>query len=275
MDAHQISLYRLTAAGALLATLGSGLVGCRSRSQLIREGIKQQVQEHLDKAKKDPSAATIKVTGNKNSFVVDDALGNHILEAKVVQVDGSMRPDKGIEGPVLMHNAKCLLYQKGKPQMHLDAPEATWDGQRLVANKTAHGKTAEGDMVIDSQTAVWTSETGVLLMDAAKMQSLKKGKVTFNADAPKAEVRGQLVTMPAGAVGHNPDGQQLKADHVRLFRDTGKLEANGHVVVTDGNTVVSGQRLQADTRLKKGRFSGSTRVMAKSGKLPLAQNRNH
>ena len=264
----------MTAAGALLATLTSGLVGCRSRSQLIREGIKQEVKERLDKAKKDPAASSIKVTGNNNSFVVDDALGNHILEAKVEKVDGAMRPDRGIEGPILMHQAKCLLYQKGKPQMHLDAPEATWDGQRLVANKTAHGRTAEGDMVVDSQTAIWTSDTGVLQMDAAKMQSLKKGKVTFNADAPKAEVRGQLVTMPAGAVGNNPDGQRLKADHVRLFRDSGKLEARGHVVVTDGDTTVSGQRLQADTRLKKGRFSGNTRVIAKSGKLPLAQKRN-
>jgi hypothetical protein len=265
----------LTAAALLLTALTSGLVGCRSRSQLVREGFKQKVQEHLDKARKDPAASSIKVTGNKNSFVVDDALGNHILEAKVDQVDGAMRPDKGIDGPILMHKAKCLLYQKGKPQMHLDAPEATWDGERLIANKTAHGKTAEGDMVVDSRTAIWTSGTGVLLMDDAKMQSLKQGKITFNADAPKAEVKGQWVTMPAGAVGHNPDGQKLKANHVRLFRDTGKLEARGDVVVTDGETTVSGQRLQADTRLKKGRFSGATRVMAKSGKLPLAQNRNH
>lgn len=275
MDAHQVSIYRLTASGLLLTALATGLAGCRSRSQLIREGIKREVKEHLDKAKKDPAASTIRVTGNKNSFVVDDALGNHILEAKVEQVDGAMRPDKGIQGPVLMHKAKCLLYQKGKPQMHLDAPEATWDGVRLVANKTAHGKTAEGDMVVDSRTAIWTSGTGVLQMDDAKMQSLKQGKVTFNADAPKAEVRGQLVTMPAGAMGRNPEGQQLKANHVRLFRDTGKLEAHGNVVVTDGDTTVSGQRLQADTRLKKGRFTGATRVMAKSGKLPVAQNRNH
>jgi lipopolysaccharide export system protein LptA len=238
---------------------------------MVREGLKKQVSKELEKAKRDPALSRIQVSGDKNTFVVSDTDGRPLIEAKVDRIDGAMRPDQGIQGPVQMRKAKCRLYQKGKPQMDLVAPEATWDGKQLVAGKTAHGTTTDGGMVLDAQKAVWTADNGILMLDGANVQSLEKGKTTFTADAPKAEVNGNIITMPAGGIGRNPEGQRLKADHVRWFRDTRKLQAEGHVVVSEPGTQVTGHRLVADTRLKKGKFSGGARIQARSGKLPFAK----
>lgn len=274
MDAHQVPLLRVTSCGVLLLSVALSAVGCRSRREMVRDGVKTQVRRELRKAKKNPSLSTLRVTGDRNSFAVMDEQGRPLLEARVERIDGAVRPDQGIQGPVMMRRAKCRLYQQGKPQLDLEAPEATWDGERLVAGKTAHGKTADGKMVLDAKTAAWTATGGLLALEGARLDSLEKGKPTFTAEAARAEVAGTVITMPAGAVGRNPEGQQLRADRVRWYRDTGKLEATGNVVVSDRETRVSGERLQADTRLKKGRFSGGTRIHARAGRLPLAQNRN-
>jgi lipopolysaccharide export system protein LptA len=238
----------------------------------VREGVRRQVSKELEKAKRDPALSRIQISGDKNKFVVNDTQGRPLLEAKVERVDGAMSPTTGLQGPVQMKQAKCLLYQGGKPQMNLDAPEATWDGKTLVASKTAHGVTSDGATVLDAQKAVWTADNGVLNLEQANVQSLERGKTTFTAEAPKAEVNGNLITMPAGGVGRNPGGQQLSANHVKWFRNTRKLEAEGNVVVTEPGTRITGHRLVADTRLKKGKFSGGTRVHASSGKIPLAKS---
>lgn len=273
MDTHQVPLQALKICGLLVVAGVVGLAGCRSRGGASQQ-VKDQIKRQISKAGKEQATSTLKVTGDRNSFAVDDEKGRRLLEAKVQHVEGAMRPDQGIQGPVLMKQVKARLYQEGKPQLDLVAPEATWDGLRLLAGKTAHGTTPDGETVIDAQKAIWTAGNGALDLDDAKLASLEKGKTTFTAQAAKAKVLGDVITMPAGAVGTNPEGKRLKANHVRWFRSSGKLEANGNVVVADKDTEVSGQRLSADTRLQKGRFSGNTRVRARAGKLGLSKKAN-
>jgi lipopolysaccharide assembly outer membrane protein LptD (OstA) len=97
--------------------------------------------------------------------------------------------------------------------------------------------------------------------------------------------------MPKGATGRTPDGDQMKGNLVRwhfgprrlegtggvtltnakgsqvtadrlnwTMRD-GKVEADGNVTLTEEGTRVTGQRLRADIKLKRGRLSGRTRVV--------------
>jgi lipopolysaccharide export system protein LptA len=238
--------------------------------QQVREKIKQEV----GKAGREQASSTLTVTGDRNSFNVDNEKGQRLLEAKVEHVEGAMRPDQGLQGPVQMRKVSCRLFQNGKHQLDLTAPEATWDGVKLLAGKTAHGVTPNGDTVIDAQKAVWTAEGGELDLNDAKLASIEKGKTTFTAVAARANVDGDIITMPAGGSGNNPEGKRLKADHIRWFRGTGKLEANGNVLVADKDTEVTGQRLTADTRLKKGRFTGKTRVRARAGKISLSKKAN-
>jgi predicted small lipoprotein YifL len=256
LDAYQVPVRRLISRAVVLASLAA-LAGCGPRPVVEREAPRRPDKKSV-KAAEDKS--TISFTGLGNDFKVNDKDGKRLLEAKVEKMEGSAIPGKGFNGPVLMHKAKCLLYQRGKPQMHLEAPEATWDGKRLVAQKTAHGVSADAKNVIDAQTAVWTAAGGGLDLVTARLQSLKEGKLDFTAEGPKAQVQEQVVTMPAGAVGHNAQGQQLTANHVRWNLKTEKLEANGNVVVSEEGTRVSGQRLLSDTRLKRGRLIGGTRV---------------
>jgi hypothetical protein len=268
VDIDQVPFRTLTASGILIGILAVGVSGCKGSSG---GGASQQVttkiKEQVAKAGRKQAASTVEVSGEGNSFMVDDEKGRRLIEAKVERVDGAMRPDQGMQGPVLMKKLKCRLFQDGKPQLDLVAPEATWDGKELRAEKTAHGTTPDGTTVIDAQKAIWTAKGGGLALDGAKLKALKKGQETFVADAPKATVIGDLITMPAGAEGRNPEGKRLQANHVRWHRESGRLEANGNVLVADKDTEVTGQRLQADTKLQKGRFSGNTRVRAKAGKI--------
>jgi hypothetical protein len=273
VDTRQIPLQTLTTCAVLCLTAALAVSGCRSRGGATQQ-VKEQIKKQISKAGKEQATSTLKVTGERNSFTVDDEKGRKLLEAKVEHVEGAMRPDKGIEGPVRMKQVKARLYQEGKPQLDLVAPEATWDGVKLLAEKTAHGTTPDGETVIDAQKAVWTAGNGALDLDAARLTSLEKGKTTFTAEAAKARVLGDVITMPAGATGTSAEGKRLKANHVRWFRESGKLEANGNVVVSDQSTEVSGQRLSADTRLNKGRFSGNTRVRARAGKFALSKKAN-
>jgi len=256
-----------------VTTVALTAAGCGGRAA-VRQHVREKIKQEIGKAGKEQASSTLSVSGDRNSFVVDNEKGQRILEAKVERIDGAMRPDQGIQGPVLMKKVKCRLFQQGKPQLDLVAPEATWDGVKLLAGKTAHGTTPDGDTVIDAQKAIWTAAGGALDLEGATVVSLERGKPTFTAQAAKANVDGDIVTMPAGATGNNPEGKRLQANHVRWFRDSGKLEANGDVMVADKDTEVSGQRLTANTKLKKGRFTGKTRVRARGGKIGLSKKAN-
>jgi len=227
--------------------------------------IKKQIEKEAEKAK---APVTVQATGN--SFTIDDAQGRRLLEAKVHKLDGTVDLEKGLQVPIKLQQAKCRLFRGGKPQMDLESPTAIWDGKQLIADKSAHAVTSDKQTIIDSGKAVWTADTGHLALDNAKLQAKRQGKLDFTAEGPKALVAEQLVTMPAGGAGRNPEGQQLTADHVRWRMDTGKLEADGNVVILDAGTRITGERLKADTKLKKGRLTGGTRIQLK--KTPLKNN---
>jgi lipopolysaccharide export system protein LptA len=251
---------RLGAALAGTAVLAGGLAGCRRRPDPIPINAGQAVKKE-PRDRKGEDTASITVQGTGNAFKVQDEKGRQLLEARVEKVDGTFKPGVGLQGPVKLRMAKCRLFQQGKPQLNLDSPEAFWDGERLTTDKTAHAVTADGEMVLDAQKAVWTADTGHLDLETAKVEARKAGKTDFTAEAPKAKVVEKLVTMPAGAAGRNPEGQQLTANHVRWHLDSGKLEANGNVVVLGEGARATGQRLTADTRLQRGRLTGGTRLV--------------
>lgn len=270
MDSRQVPLYRLIvpAAPALLALGALGLLaGCGPRKPVapprqVTEAVKEKAKKAVER---DIAGIDLKALGNK--FTVDDEKGLRMLDAKVERVDGSVKPGIGMQGPVKLIKVKALLHQKGQPQLNVDAPEGTWDGKLFIAEKTVHAVTADGTTVIDAQRAVWTAATGKLDLFDAKLKTLKGGKEDFSGEAPRAEVLDKVITMPTGGQGRNPEGQHLRANRIRWNSTTGRLEAQGNVVLTDENMQVTGQRLTSNTKLKKGRLSGGSRLRMQKSAL--------
>ena len=272
MDPREVPFRRLTAGAALLALTAVTVSGCGRKPG--PSPVSKEIQEKLREGKEKVAAAPLTVRSDGSSFAIDDDKGRRLLDAKVGSMEGTVVPGTGIQGPVKLLKVKSRLYQEGKPQIDLQAPEAVWDGKQLIATKTAHAVTADKKMIIDSQKATWTAATGELELETAKLQGMKNGKLDFTAEGAKAHVKDRLVTIPAGAKARNPEGKQLTANSVRWNMDTSRLEANGSVAVTDGETTVSGQRLVADTKLGKGRMSGGTRVvMSKAPKTSVQARR--
>jgi len=247
----------------------AGISGCKGGGGItpgsIASAVKDQVRKSTEKRKGEKEAPPLDVSTRDNSFSVDDKDGKRLIEAQVRNVDARITPGKGLDGPVRMKQAKCRLFKAGKPQMELESAEAIWDGKKLYTEKSAHAVSSDKLTVMDAGKAVWTADTGHLSLEAATVKQMKNGKVDFTADAATAQVVEKVVTMPAGATGRNQEGQQLTAQHVKWRLESGKLEANGNVVIidTNANTRITGQRLAADTRLKKGRLSGGARIHLK------------
>ncbi len=286
MDPAEVSIPSVTPRRVLeiscLLLLSVAAVGCGggkreggAQPDLARE-IRRQVKgdEKNKPGEKPVVPPTFKVSATGNKFTIDDRQGRRLIEAQVEKVDGTFQPGKGQQGVVKFAQAKCRLFQQGKPQMDMQAPFATWDGERLVADRTAHAVTSDGQTVVDAQHAVWTSDTGALDLRQAKVQGLKQGKLDFTAEGRVARVLGPTVTVPSGGKAWNPLGQQVEADRIVWQRETGKLDANGHVVLTDGETVITGRRLLADTRLKRGRITGGAKVVTKKPARQRAVARN-
>jgi hypothetical protein len=254
----------------LTAALACGLpllAGC-GRPAVPPQAVSGAVQRELRQREKE--AAPLDVETRGGAFSVDDEKGRRLIEAKVGKMTGSVRAGVGLHGPVRLETVECRLFQDGKPQMTLKTPAAVWDGKQLVSDKTVHAVTTDGRTVIDARKATWTAEGGRLLLERAKLQGMKGGKVDFTAEGPRADVLNGIVTMPAGGTGRSAEGQQLTAGHVRWNLDTSRLEAHRSVVLTDAGLRVAGERLVADTKLKKGRLTGGTRVLLQDGKK-LAQ----
>lgn len=244
--------------GAAALSLVGGCGGGRaSNKQVVKTAVERELKKNKDELAASGSNVSLEATNNE--FRADDAKGNRILEARVGKLHGGL-DQRGVRGPARFESADCRLFEKGKLSLNLKTPEATWDGKHLTTDKTAHAVTPDGKTVMDAQKAVWTRATGHLDLTSAKLQSMKAGKVDFSAEGPRAEVLNHVVTMPAGGKARNAEGQQLEADHIRWFMDTGKLEARGHVVLSQDGTVITGQRLTADTKLKRGHLRGAARV---------------
>jgi hypothetical protein len=208
-------------------------------------------------------------TQGGTTFSLDDPNGLPILKASAEKFQGLVRGSAGLQGPVTLQQARCQLFEKGKPSMTFESPEAVWDGEHLSSEKTARAVMSDGNTRIESQKAVWTAATGALAVDGAELQGFRRGKVEFTATAPHADIVQGTATMPRGALGRNAAGQQLKGDVMRWQLRSGKLEADGHVVLTDTGIEVTGDRLRADTRLKKGRLTGSSRYRGR--RLPAGK----
>lgn len=212
--------------------------------------------------------STLTIEAEGNQFRADDSAGKRVLEAKVVNMKGSVNPDTGVRGPVRFKTADCKLFQKGLLQLNLQTPEATWDGELLVSEKPTHATTPDGKTVMDAKAATWTQHNGGLQMKTAKVQSLENGKTAFTVEGPQAEALNDVVTLPAGGVCRSAEGQTLTANRIRWWTKTKKVEATGNVVLTDAGTVIRGQHLLANTLLKRGRLTG--RAQVKLTRLPLA-----
>lgn len=245
--------------------VAAGLGGCgKSRN---KDGLAQRLKSEA-KQKLDEDSAPLIVKGTDNDFTVQDAKGKMILTAKVEHVQGAVATGAGLQGPVNMIKAKCRLFQEGKPHMDMVTDAATWDGKQLITQAPAHGVATDGTSILDAHRATWTAETGHMAMQQGKMQSLKNGKTEFTAQGARVEVQDRVVNIASQARGWNPDGQQLTSDRARWWMDSGKLEADGNVVVTDESTRVTGRHLRSNTKLKKGRLTGGTRAVIK--KTPKA-----
>jgi hypothetical protein len=227
----------------------------------VRDAVKKEL---LGKEKDDPAPMT--VTGTGSAFTVDNKAGQRVIQAKLTNMQGTIKPGEGVQGAVQMKGVDAILFDKGKPSMNMTTPAATWVNKQLITDQTAHGVSADKKTVLDAQKAVWTSQGNVIDMEQSKVQGMKNGKLDFTAEGPKAHVADRWVTMNSGARTHNEEGQQMTADHLRWNLDSGKTLAEGNVVVTEEGTRISGPKLDADTKLRKGRFTGRTRVWMKSTK---------
>ncbi len=261
-----------------LAACGIGLVtaivssGCGRSSQsesarapAARQQLGRVLREEAKKAvPKTPPGFEIEGLGG-NEFTVDDADGKRILEARVERVVGKVQPGKGLDGPVRLQKAKCRLFRQGKPQYDLESPEVVWDGKQLFAERSGEAVSADKATQITARRVTWTAESGLLELEQGKVVGLRQGRVHFTAAAPRAQIVNRVAVMPAGAEAHNETGQSLSANHVRWGLDTGKLDAAGNVVLIEPGTRVSGARLVADTRLRRGKLTGGGRIVSQGG----------
>lgn len=252
---------RAVVALLLVAPLAVSATGCHKKKKKEREA---GGGGGGGGGRRNKKSSPILVQSSGSSFKVADPQGKPLIDANMERMEGEVQSGQGLRSPIQMHGVKALLYEKGEPNMDLTAPEAVWDGEQLIATKTAHGVTRDGKTIIDGAKTIWTSGSGNLALDDAKLQGLKDGKVNFVANGPKATVVQKLVTMPEGGTGRNPDGQQMTGDHVKWHMDTAKIEADGHVVVLDTGVRVTGDHLKGDTKLSRGKISGHVRTELKS-----------
>jgi hypothetical protein len=285
-------MQHLRAIAILCTSATAGLLAAGCGKPLEKESLGNRVRNRIRS-----EGPTLDIQMSGNDFSVDDEQGRKLIEAAVENVDGKV-VGGGLDGPVKLNKAKCKLYREGKLEFTLDTPQATWDGKKLISEKPLRAVTAKGDKVIDAEKGAWTASNNQLDLERAKLQSMAGKKVEMTAEAPKAVVLNKIATMAQGGIGRNPDGDQMTAsqckwhfepqriegtgsviltntDGGRLTTNslkwtipTGKVEADGNVVLTDEGTRVTGQRLRADTKLKRGRLSGATRVVMTKG-LPL------
>jgi lipopolysaccharide export system protein LptA len=285
----------------LVMVLGLALLtaasGCHRKPARQGAGQGKGARDAAARLREAAPKSNLTVTMAENRFVVDDEIGRRLLEADVDAADGKMTAGQGIDGVVKMAKTRARLFKAGKLQMTMETNAATWDGKQLVSQAPVHAVTAEQDKVIDATQATWTAGTGQIDLQTAKLHSMAGKKVEFTADAPRASVLDKVATMNSGATGKsaagdtmrgdrvrwnfdtklleangnadfaNTDGGRLQADTVKWNLGTGKLDATGRVRLTDEGTVVTGARLAADTKLKRGRLSGGTRVVMKKGAL--------
>jgi hypothetical protein len=247
--------------------LPAALVLCGLLSGCLRKPVDDGYDEKKKREKEENNSATVILHGN--SFSLQDPQGRKLLDAKSRRLAGGLEPGGGFTGPMKMEGSESVLYQKGEKQMDFKAPEAVWDNEtkKLVAEKTAHGVTADKRTIIDSQKATWMADTGNMDLTKAKMKELtKEGEVEFFVEAPTAFISNNIVTMPSGGKIYNPHGRKLTADVMHWHMKTGRLEANGHVVLTDPDTRATSEHLVSDTKLRKSRMWGKGQIQIKQGK---------
>jgi hypothetical protein len=239
---------------------------------------------------------TVTATGRGNTFHLDDPQGRRVLEAEADEVDGTLKPGLGFDGDVVFRQVRARLFREGEPQIDLVTSEARWDGERLISDHKTQGTTPDGLTQLEAEKSVWTAKTGELALEQARvetlpknpgpkvktrviharkvflfnendetraeearMESMRNQTVDFTITAARASVLDDVVTMPAGATGRSPNGTQVKGDRVRWNIHSGDLEAVGNVSLTNPTSRLTGERLKANTELKKGRFLGRTR----------------
>lgn len=228
---------------AVDASTGRGTPGQKSAGQ--RKGPKPV--SHVD------------VTVESGHFVVDAPDGTRLIEVSAEDMDTDVSQSGEIQGTVAMRQVNSVLYRAGKPQLVLTAPDATWDGEQLVAPTSSHGERVDGLAVLDGKRTVWTAKTRRLEMLTARAQQFKDGKLGFTANAPRMIMLGDVITMPDGAVGMNAEGMRMQARRATWNLKTGVLEASGDVRVTSPKMRLTGNRLRSNTRLRRLRMSGNAR----------------
>lgn len=259
--------------GLLFGLLAAGAgAGAQTPDRRPARPVPKRSPSLLDQARKQGAAAPrtpINITGRKNEIVVTDPQGRTLLQANSLRLRGRFQPGAKENEPIHFETAKCRMFQKGKPEWDLASPDATWDGERLLARKSATADSADGKLKIVSTQATWDSNSGALEATQAKMESLERGRVEFRAGGPLARVVGSTITLPRGGSGENSQGEKMQAGHLVWKRDTGQLTASRGVVLQLTRATITGPSMTANTRLQKGRFKGRTRMVLRPA-APLA-----
>lgn len=267
LDAPALPLQQVRAASlALLACFAAAAAGCRPAAKDDPRAEAERLARRSQKAAQpspDEAKLRFKTTGS-DGFKVTSEDGKLVLFANLGSMEGTASPTAGLEGVVLMKKVKARLFEKGKPQLDLTTPEATWDGKQLVAKRDAHITTPDGTLVMDAATASWNAKTTQLDLRQAKLQRMNGKRLEFTAEGKQAAVLDRWVHIREGAKAYNPGGQRLTSQKLSWHLDRGSLTASGGVELLDDGTRVTGNNLVANTKLQRGRLTGNTRLVTSS-----------
>jgi len=234
-------------------------------------------------------------------FTVKDLKGRPVLEADHARVSGGFSP-AGDVAPIRMEQGKATLYREGQPYLHLTAPEAVWADGRLRADRTIRLATPDGETVLDGATGEWNAESGEVVVTRGRSETRRRGRVELVAEGERIVYHDAVLTIPNGGRAWQPDdGNEVRAANARFDHRSGVLTAGGGIVFTNRertavragavewftranrlrarggvrmespDAIASGDRLEANTALKRIRVIGSGRIQLRRLPRPAAQ----
>src|SRR5262249_9050744 len=135
-----------------------------------------------------------------------DAAGRPLLEVAMASVEGGVSSTSGMEGPITLREARCRLFEDGKPTTWLNAPVAVWNAGELVASQGAKAGSLDGRMTTDARRATWYAEKKLLTLTAPTCRLKEQTGPALLAQGPSAEWTGGVLSLLHGVQGHTEDG---------------------------------------------------------------------
>lgn len=255
-----------------------GALGCgRFRSRPTRPVTAEPVSG-AEKPAEELKTRVADVTVRGSSFEARDPEGRLVLSLQVASTQTALSAARGVEGAVTLERIDGILYREGEPSLWVKAPEAVWENGVLRAVKGVRSGSADGRLACEGARAEWTASTDLLRVQRARCdardQRVEMGSkparpsTTLRAEGPLALWHEGRLTMPEGFKARTTDGATLEARQLVWRPEVARVLATGDVTATRHGARIWGERLVADTQLRRIQVTGRRPTMAQAPARP-------